>query len=125
MAFPSDVPGQPEPLSSWYFDFSPMSNAPRSITSPDWETVESLMGVSRGVMELFNRVSMLYSVSRPPPGNPRDGGPPPPVDEMWIGQANLLLVEIDRWGAAYKDTRLTTRIDYGNQVYVQFFKVRC
>lgn len=91
--------------------------------SPDWETVEALMGISRGIMELFNRVSTLYAVSRPPP-HVREG--PVVVDEMWIPQANLLLVEIDRWTAAYKDVNephIRTRIDYGNQIFAQFFKL--
>lgn len=53
------------PLTTWYFSFAPVSNTPRSIVSEEWETVETLMGVSRGMMELLNRVSLPLFLSLP------------------------------------------------------------
>ncbi|KAL7412600.1 hypothetical protein BDY24DRAFT_85126 [Mrakia frigida] len=116
---PPDCSFSSDPLASWYFDFAPLSNTPRSVSSEEWETVESLMGVSRGMMELLNRVNTLYSVSRPPV---RDA----PIEEVWIREGNLILAEVARWGNAFKDTQLVqygSRLDYGNLIYSAFFKI--
>lgn len=129
LSFPNGIIGesiepQHEPLSSYYF-----LQFPRPLDAlelHDWDSVETMLGMSRGLVELLHRVRLLllftspfnlqassltrllrlvclqinslYFVSRPS-GVPGPGEPPLPVDPLWISQANVLLVEVATWRA--------------------------
>lgn len=44
-------------LSSWYLAFAPAPGTPRAGSGDgDWETVEGLLGISRGLVEILHRV---------------------------------------------------------------------
>jgi hypothetical protein len=52
-------------LSSWYLAFAPAPGTPRVGSGDgDWETVEGLLGISRGLVEILHRVSRAFHPSR-------------------------------------------------------------
>ena len=69
VSFPID-PSSSSSLGRWYFDFSPASGSPRSVGSSDWETCESALGISRGLLEILHRVSSSFKSSRVYPPSP-------------------------------------------------------
>ncbi|KAL7409858.1 fungal-specific transcription factor domain-containing protein [Mrakia frigida] len=132
LSFPNGIIGesiepQHEPLSSYYF-----LQFPRPLDAlelHDWDSVETMLGMSRGLVELLHRINSLYFVSRPS-GVPGPGEPPLPVDPLWISQANVLLVEVATWRArvlqrtaSLPDGIQISRVDMGNLIYTHMFEV--
>jgi len=58
-SLPTSSPNETVPLDAWYFSFAPPPKSLRTDSSEDWETVESLLGVSRRMAELLDRVSRV------------------------------------------------------------------
>ncbi|KAL7416156.1 fungal-specific transcription factor domain-containing protein [Mrakia frigida] len=110
-----------DPLSSWYFSFAP-SNTSRTAGTEDWDTVPTMLGMSRGLVEILHRVNVLYSRSRPPGWSSISPTIDYPliIDPASLAQAHSLLVEINLWKqavSAAKPVEDRNRLDMGNLIY--------
>ncbi|KAL7410863.1 fungal-specific transcription factor domain-containing protein [Mrakia frigida] len=115
-------------FARWYFEFSPASGSPRSIGSNDWETCESALGISRGLLEILHRVNILYACSRPSNFDPLNPTADYPlvIDASYLNEATALLAEVSIWKDAFSITRPVqerNRLDSGNLIMANALEI--
>jgi hypothetical protein len=83
----------------------------RSASSEDWETTETMYGISRGFVELLHRVNVLYARSRPPEWSSEQptAGYPLVLDNEATVKAQQLMAECSAWREFYEAPETGTK----------------
>ncbi|WVQ79259.1 hypothetical protein IAT38_001355 [Cryptococcus sp. DSM 104549] len=115
-------------FTPWFFESEGWSR-----TDLEWESVERMFGISRGMVDMISRACTLISAVRshgkPLPSPPFDSPPASPVDTTSEATplelaAQGLMAEIHVWDEAENFTPLHPRTQYGNHSYRHAIKIR-
>ncbi|EAL20880.1 hypothetical protein CNBE2410 [Cryptococcus deneoformans B-3501A] len=120
-------------FTPWFFEAESWSR-----TDVEWESVERMFGISRGMVDMIARVCTLIAAVRTRgrpifmdpddspsllPTDPNPSAPPSNLTELQLAAQNLM-AEIRVWDEAENFTPLHPRTQYGNLAYRHAIKIR-